>query len=93
MTLAKPQIFAEDMTNERMERCLAIAQEAFNMPTHKGSTHSCIAEHIRGSADKEFGRSWNCIVGRDFGAYVTHVTKTFIYFSVARGVCVLLWKC
>ncbi len=44
--------------------------------------------------DKEYGRHWNCVVGRDFGSYVTHRTKTYIYFSLdsVPNVYVLLWQ-
>ncbi|KAG4300960.1 hypothetical protein PCANB_002698 [Pneumocystis canis] len=31
-----------------------------------------IAAHIKNEFDKKFGTTWHCIVGRNFGSYVTH---------------------
>ena len=41
--------------------------------------------------DKAYGGTWHCIVGRNFGSYVTHETKHFIYFYLGQ-VAVLLFK-
>ena len=35
--------------------------------------------------------TWHCIVGRNFGSYVTHETKHFIYFYLGQ-IAVLLFK-
>jgi dynein light chain LC8-type len=47
---------------------------------------------VRRNMEKEYGRGWNCIVGTSFGAYVTHEIKTYVYFSVAANVSVLVWR-
>jgi len=39
-----------------------------------------IAAFIKKEFDKKFNPTWHCIVGRNFGSYVTHETKHFIYF-------------
>lgn len=61
-----------------------------------GKTFSTIAEFVRRNMEKEYGRGWNCVVGASFGAsfgaYVTHEIKTYVYFSVAAGVSVLVWR-
>ena len=41
-----------------------------------------IASHFRAAFDKNDTKGWNCIVGRSFGAFVTHKIKTYIYFQV-----------
>jgi dynein light chain LC8-type len=41
--------------------------------------------------DKKYSPTWHCIVGRNFGSYVTHETKHFIYFYLGQ-VAVLLFK-
>lgn len=51
-----------------------------------------MARHVRTNLDKEHGRGWNVVVGRLFGAYVTQKIKSYAYFSVVPGVCVLMWK-
>ncbi|XP_021569456.1 dynein light chain 1, cytoplasmic-like [Carlito syrichta] len=43
---------------------------------------------------KEFDKynpTWHCIMGRNFGNYVTHETKHFIYFYLGQ-VAILLFK-
>ena len=37
-------------------------------------------------------RGWNVIVGRSYGAFITHKMKSYAYLSVFPGVNVLLWK-
>ena len=39
-----------------------------------------IAAFIKKEFDKKYNPTWHCIVGRNFGSYVTHETKHFIYF-------------
>ncbi|KAG6496083.1 dynein light chain 1, cytoplasmic-like [Zingiber officinale] len=50
-----------------------------------------VAEYIKKEFDKNYGQTWHCIVGRDFGSYVTHETNHFIYFYVDK-IAVLLFK-
>ncbi len=38
--------------------------------------------------DDRKGPTWHCIVGRNFGSFVTHETKHFIYFYL--GHCAIL---
>ena len=41
--------------------------------------------------DRKHNPTWHCIVGRNFGSYVTHETKHFIYFYLGQ-IAVLLFK-
>jgi dynein light chain LC8-type len=50
-----------------------------------------IAAYIKKEFDKKYGLTWHVIVGRNFGSYVTHETKHFIYFYLGQ-VAVLLFK-
>ncbi|KAL4730198.1 Dynein light chain [Fusarium chlamydosporum] len=47
-----------------------------------------IAQHIKRTFDERKGPTWHCIVGRNFGSFVTHETKHFIYFYL--GHCAIL---
>ncbi|KAK0768170.1 Dynein light chain [Friedmanniomyces endolithicus] len=47
-----------------------------------------IAHHIKRTFDERKGATWHCIVGRNFGSFVTHETKHFIYFYL--GHCAIL---
>ena len=42
-------------------------------------------------AMEKYNPTWHCIVGRNFGSYVTHETKHFIYFYLGQ-VAILLFK-
>ena len=69
-----------------------VASDALQESITKGKVYSHLATYIRHSFDKSFGKGWNCVVGRSFGAYVTHEIKTYVYFSPTPGVCILLWR-
>nr|UQT06015.1 protein 66071 [Theama mediterranea] len=74
---------SEDMQQEAVE-CANVAMEKFNVEKD-------IAAFIKKEFDKSFSPTWHCIVGRNFGSYVTHETKYFIYFYIGQ-VAVLLFK-
>ena len=86
------QVFAEDMSEEWSKDAQKAARDAFALTIASGDVHSTIADFIRKKFDRDHERGWNCIVGRSFGAYVTHEIKTYIYFSVQPGTYVLLWR-
>jgi dynein light chain LC8-type len=85
-------ILAEDMSEEWSKDAVKAAREAFALTIASGDVHSTIADFIRKKFDRDHDKGWNCIVGRSFGAYVTHEIKTYIYFSVQPGTYVLLWR-
>ena len=55
-----------------------------------------IAARLKKRMDKRFaspsGGRWHCIVGPDFGSYVTHEAKHFIFFYHGKTA-VALYKC
>lgn len=50
-----------------------------------------VAAYIKKEFDRKYSPTWHVIVGRNFGSYVTHETKHFIYFYLGQ-VAVLLFK-
>ena len=74
--------------NEEMQQdaidCANVALEKFNIEKD-------IAAYIKKEFDKKYNPTWHCVVGRNFGSYVTHETKHFIYFYMGQ-VAVLLFK-
>ncbi len=50
-----------------------------------------IAAFVKKEFDRKHGQTWHCIVGRNFGSYVTHESGNFIYFYLGK-VAVLLFK-
>ena len=74
---------AEDMQSEAIEVATQ-AMEKFNIEKD-------IAAYIKKEFDKKYNPTWHVIVGRNFGSYVTHETKHFLYFYLGQ-VAILLFK-
>ncbi|XP_028634522.1 dynein light chain 1, cytoplasmic-like [Grammomys surdaster] len=74
---------SEEMQQDSVE-CATQALEKYNIEKD-------IAAHIKKEFDKKYNPTWHCIVGRNFGSYVTHETKHFIYFYLGQ-VTILLFK-
>ncbi|PAA94725.1 hypothetical protein BOX15_Mlig023399g1 [Macrostomum lignano] len=74
---------SEDMQQDAVD-CSTQALEKFNVEKD-------IAAYIKKEFDKKYNPTWHCIVGRNFGSYVTHETKHFIYFYLGQ-VAILLFK-
>uniref|UniRef100_A0A2K6QKV7 Dynein light chain n=1 Tax=Rhinopithecus roxellana TaxID=61622 RepID=A0A2K6QKV7_RHIRO len=55
------------------------------------ATQKDIAAHIKKEFDKKYNPTWYCLVGRNFGSYVTYEIKHFIYFYLGQ-VAILLFK-
>ncbi|PFH60538.1 hypothetical protein XA68_10781 [Ophiocordyceps unilateralis] len=73
-----------DMTDDMQQESIEVAQEAMS----KYTIEKDIAQHIKRTFDDRKGPTWHCIVGRNFGSFVTHETKHFIYFYL--GHCAIL---
>jgi len=74
---------SEDMQQDSVD-CATQALEKYNIEKD-------IAAYIKKEFDKKYNPTWHCIVGRNFGSYVTHETKHFIYFYLGQ-VAILLFK-
>ena len=84
----RANIKSVDMNDEMQKKAIDTAIIAFEKHTEEKN----IAAYIKKEFDKVFSPTWHCVVGRSFGAYVTHESKHFIYFYVGQ-VAVELWKC
>ncbi|KAI1334378.1 hypothetical protein F5Y15DRAFT_401681 [Xylariaceae sp. FL0016] len=62
------QIKSADMTDDMQQEALDVAQEAMG----KFTIEKDIAQHIKKTFDERKGPTWHCIVGRNFGSFVTH---------------------
>jgi dynein light chain LC8-type len=74
---------SEDMQQDSIDQA-TVALEKYNIEKD-------IAAFIKKEFDKKYNPTWHCIVGRNFGSYVTHETKHFIYFYLGQ-VAILLFK-
>ena len=62
-----------------------------NDPENPSDSYMKIAEEIKREFDHKYKKSWHCFVGENFGCYVTHESKTFIFFQIAQ-ISILLFK-
>jgi len=83
----KTTVKSVDMSEEMQ----AYAQNTAKQAMKENNVEKDIAQMIKKEFDKTYGNTWHCIVGRNFGSFVTHETKHFIYFYVGN-LAVLLYK-
>ncbi|CAI7650536.1 unnamed protein product [Penicillium bialowiezense] len=69
------QVKSVDMTEDMQQEAIALAIEAMDKFRVE-------------KFDSRKGATWHCVVGRNFGSFVTHETKHFIYFYL--GHCAIL---
>jgi dynein light chain LC8-type len=69
-----------DMTEAMQQDAIDCACTA----TGKYNIEKDVAAYIKKEFDKRHNPTWHCIVGRNFGSYVTHETKHFIYFYLGQ---------
>jgi len=87
MAEKKAIVKAADMLDELQQDAIDCAAQALE----KYNIEKDIAAFIKKEFDKKHGPTWHCIVGRNFGSYVTHETKHFTYFYMGQ-VAILLFK-
>jgi len=75
------------MSDEMQQEVVEVAQQALTSFRQEKD----VAAYIKKEFDKRHQPTWHCIVGRNFGSYVTHETKHFIYFYLGQ-VAILLFK-
>ncbi|VDL57745.1 unnamed protein product [Hymenolepis diminuta] len=76
-----------DMTEEMQQKAVDTASDAMN----RHDVEKDIAAYLKKEFDQQYGPTWHCIAGRNFGSYVTHETKHFIYFYMGN-LAILLFK-
>ncbi|KAK7204252.1 dynein light chain type 1-domain-containing protein [Myxozyma melibiosi] len=83
----KAVVKSADMSEDMQEVVIDLAMQAME----RYNIEKDIAAHIKKELDQRFGQTWHCIVGRNFGSYVTHETRHFIYFYLGH-IAILLFK-
>ncbi|KAI0060255.1 hypothetical protein BV25DRAFT_970973 [Artomyces pyxidatus] len=76
-----------DMSEDMQQESVDIASAALE----KYNIEKDIAAQIKKEFDRRHGPTWHVVVGKNFGSYVTHETKHFIYFYVG-SLAILIWK-
>merc|ERR1711879_1140998 len=70
-----------DMSEDMQQDAIDVATQA----VEKHNIEKDIAAYIKKEFDKKYNPTWHCIAGRNFGSYVTHETKHFIYFYLDKS--------
>lgn len=73
-----PVIKNVDMDDEQQQYAIDVATQAIE----KFEVEKDIAAYVKKEFDKRYNPTWHCIVGRNFGSYVTHESKHFIYYYI-----------
>lgn len=76
-----------DMPEEMQEHVLGLARDAVQFEKSLRD----IAGHIKRAFDAKYGPTWHCVVGKSFGSFCTHETRSFIFFYV-DALAVMLFK-
>lgn len=83
----KAIIKSADMEESMLQEAVDVALEAIE----RSSIEYDIAYYVKTEFDYKYGPTWHCVVGKDFGSYVTHENKCFVYFYLGK-LGVLLFK-
>ncbi|XAR56594.1 Dynein ATPase [Bertholletia excelsa] len=89
MLEGKAVIGETDMLQKMQQDALGLAAKALDMYDVTEPTE--IARFIKKEFDSAYGSGWQCIVGTDFGSFVTHCHGCFIHFSVG-SLAILLFR-
>jgi len=85
--LSAANIKGVDMAEEMKEDAIKTAQEAFRQFTVERDR----AKFIKKEFDRKYQGTWHCIVGKDYGSFISHESKHFINFYLDEYA-VLLFK-
>jgi len=75
------------MEDNMQKEAYAVAETALEL----FSNEKDVAAYIRREFEQRYLPTWQCVVGRNFGCFVTHETKRFTYFYIGQ-IGFLLWK-
>jgi dynein light chain LC8-type len=92
-TLGKTVVNYSEMNEADQNMVIEIASNALRSQekSEKPIYHKDIAEMIKKDLDAHKSGTWNVIVGRSFGSFVTHETKTAIHFFIGN-IAFLIWR-
>lgn len=89
MLEGKAVIGETDMLHTMQQDALDLASKALDF--YDVTEAIDIARFIKKEFDRVHGPGWQCIVGTDFGSFVTHCSGCFIYFCIG-SMAILLFK-
>ncbi|CDS41729.1 dynein light chain [Echinococcus multilocularis] len=87
MSEVKAIIKNADMSEGTQQRSIDCARDAMTQFTVAKE----IAAYIKKEFDSTYGPIWHCVVGRQFGSYLTHEARHFIFFYMNQ-MAILIFK-
>ncbi|THD23301.1 Dynein light chain DLC [Fasciola hepatica] len=84
----KISVRSSEMAEDKKQDAIAVTMEALELYDIEKN----VAAHVKKVFDKKYGPTWHCVVGYQFGSYVTHDENNFIYLDLGV-VGLLLFKC
>ncbi|VDP81846.1 unnamed protein product [Echinostoma caproni] len=79
MSKPKAVIKHAEMDEKMQEEAIRLAEAALS----KKQTDKETAGYIKHEFDEKYKPNWNCVVGRDFGSFISHQVGHIIYFALA----------
>ncbi|GMI92788.1 hypothetical protein like AT5G20110 [Hibiscus trionum] len=76
------KVLVSDMPGFMQVHAFRCARRTYDSLDKFSSRH--MAYNIKKEFDKVYGLTWHCIVGSNFGSFVTHSTGCFLYFSMEK---------
>ncbi|XP_009377313.2 dynein light chain LC6, flagellar outer arm-like [Pyrus x bretschneideri] len=89
MLEGKAVIVETDMLQTMQQKALDLTSKVLDLFDVTEATE--IGRFIKKEFDRTYGPGWQCIVGADFGSFVTHCHGCFIYFCVG-SLAVLMFR-
>ena len=86
--MTKAVIKNVDMTEELQKEAIDCATQAIQ----KYNVEKDIASYIKKEFDKHHNPTWHCIVGRNFGSFVTHESKVIGINSISSTFIWIRWQ-
>ncbi|XP_007013388.2 PREDICTED: uncharacterized protein LOC18588729 [Theobroma cacao] len=76
------KVLVSDMPGFMQVHAFRCARRTYDSLEKFSSKH--MAYNMKKEFDKVYGPAWHCIVGSNFGSFVTHSTGCFLYFSMEK---------
>ncbi|CAF1209512.1 unnamed protein product [Didymodactylos carnosus] len=78
-SLSSPRIKLSEMNSDMEQDAVEVAREVLG----RGKSERDVAEHIKRHFDQKYSpHNWSCIVGRNFGSYISHAQDHFINLAI-----------
>ena len=74
----KHALKGSDMLPEMVEDVVQLTKEGIKQYNVE---REC-AQYIKKEMDKKYGTTWHVIIGKEYGAYVSHESKGFVHFQL-----------